>query len=141
MTALAWVPLVFLGGGAGSVLRHATALLIDQARDTRPPSPGAFPYATLAVNVVGCIAIGIAAPLVFDRPTLRLALVTGVLGGFTTYSSFGLETTRLLSSGHFGKAAVYVLVTNTAAIGAAFAAYALASGGTPAGGDGVFEAT
>jgi CrcB protein len=77
--------LVALGGAAGSVLRHLISLLAAAHLGT------GFPYGTLAVNVLGSALIGIAAGLGVSGE-VRLLLVTGVLGGFTTFSAFSLET-------------------------------------------------
>ena len=70
-----------------------------------------FSWGTLAVNWLGCLAIGTAAAVfaaVPHGPGLRLFLVTGVLGGFTTFSAFGLETFELLADGEGGQAFLYV---------------------------------
>jgi len=85
--------LVGIGGGAGSVLRYAIGLALAGAT---------FPYATLIVNVVGCFFIGLAmasverTPLL--APDLRLLLVVGFLGGFTTFSAFGYESVALFKT-------------------------------------------
>lgn len=84
------VLLVFLGGGLGSVLRLAAGIHWNRQ----------YPYGTLAVNLIGCLAIGAAAEA-FTRLSMldssaRLFLVTGILGGFTTYSSFSQETFLML---------------------------------------------
>jgi CrcB protein len=74
-----------------------------------------FPYGTLAVNVIGSFAIavvfqaGSAAAAI--SPELRVVLATGVLGGFTTYSAFSLETLSYAQSGAWGSVALYVLAT------------------------------
>ena len=82
--------LIFAGGGAGSMLRYAVGLWVE----TRT-GPG-FPWGTFAVNASGCFLIGVLATLADEHawitPAARLALVTGFLGGFTTFSTFGLET-------------------------------------------------
>ena len=82
------------GGAIGSVLRYGVSLLL------------ASPWGTLAVNVVGCFAIGVASELV--GPT-RLLLVTGILGGFTTFSAFGNETFAFLRAGDTRGAALNVV--------------------------------
>ena len=86
--------LVGLGGALGSMARYGVGLAL--------PSTG-FPYATLAVNVIGCFCIGMAMPaaarLEALSPELRLLVVVGFLGGFTTFSAFGNETVALLRSG------------------------------------------
>jgi CrcB protein len=85
--------LVAVGGAAGSVLRYAVALAFTHTR---------FPYATLIVNAAGCLLIGLALPAWNRAPVLseplRLLLVVGFLGGFTTFSAFGHETAVLLQN-------------------------------------------
>jgi CrcB protein len=86
--------LVGLGGCIGSVARYLVATCV-QSR-----SGSLFPFGTLAVNVLGCLVIGALMALAVEReslsPNLRLLLVTGVLGGFTTFSAFGYETLALV---------------------------------------------
>jgi CrcB protein len=97
---------------------------------------GSFPAATLAINVTGCLAIGLVAGLC--RPggawTLReeyqLALVVGLLGGYTTFSTFGRETLGLIEAGRWGAAAAYVGLSNMLGIGAAWAGQWLGRGAT-----------
>lgn len=109
---------VGLGGFAGSVLRYFVAA-------AWPAPSGRFPWATLAVNVAGCLAIGWVAGLWMRHPhwspELRLLFATGLLGGFTTFSAFGLEAVALLRGGHGAVAAAYV----AASLGAGLAAVAL----------------
>jgi CrcB protein len=89
--------LLFFGGGLGAALRYALSLWIE-ART----GPG-FPWGTFAVNVSGCLAIGVVVTLAEERawipPSARLLLVPGLLGGFTTFSSFGMETWQLVEDG------------------------------------------
>ena len=89
--------ILFAGGGLGAVMRFALALWVDERAQV------SFPWGTLAVNVAGCFAIGLAATLADEHrlmsPGLRLFLVAGLLGGFTTFSTFGLETWRLVEDG------------------------------------------
>jgi len=89
--------LLFAGGGAGATLRYALALWVDGRA-----GPG-FPWGTFAVNVSGCFAIGVFATLADEHalisPTTRLLLVTGLLGGFTTFSTFSMETWQLIEDG------------------------------------------
>lgn len=91
-----WLALL-AGGGLGAVLRFSLALWVDGRAGIH------FPWGTLAVNVCGCFAIGVVATLADEHalvsPTLRLFLVTGLLGGFTTFSAFGMETWQLLEDG------------------------------------------
>jgi len=122
------VIMIFLGGGLGTLGRYGVSVGVRSAGI----EPRAFPAATLSVNVLGCFLIGLVAAAVAGgwgiREDLRLALVVGVLGGFTTFSSFGLETVEMWSAGHQGRAVAYVVLSNTLGIAAAFSAMALMSG-------------
>lgn len=92
----ACLALVAAGGCAGTLVRAA----LERAW---PASPGHLPVTTLALNVVGALALGLLlGALGGGRPRLRLALGTGVLGGLTTHSTFILESHRLLTSGGDG---------------------------------------
>ena len=103
MSAFLWVG---LGGFLGSAARYAVALCWGAAQ------PGRFPWATLFVNCAGCLLIGVLAGI-FSRASVpgsaRLFLITGVLGGFTTFSAFGLESVVLLRRGETGLALLFVL--------------------------------
>jgi CrcB protein len=93
---------VALGGALGSVGRYAVALAL------RAPA-ATFPFATLAVNVLGSTLIGmLAALLPPDALALRVFLMAGVLGGFTTMSTFSLEVVLLLGQGRWPVAGVYL---------------------------------
>jgi CrcB protein len=90
--------LVALGGAVGSVARFKlSGLVLHHTVDWK------FPAGTFAVNVIGCLVAGILAGLAekyeFFSPDARLLLFTGLLGGFTTFSAFGLETMLLLKRG------------------------------------------
>ena len=115
--------LVFAGGGAGSVLRYAVGLWVE-ART----GPG-FPWGTFAVNLSGCFLIGVIATLADERawisPAARLALVTGVLGGYTTFSAFGLETWQLVEDGRALYAALNAAASVAAGVAAVVAGIAL----------------
>lgn len=91
--------LVGAGGFAGSILRYVMAGAVYRLFAHSP----LFPYGTLAVNVLGCFALGLLSGLVESRslfqPELRLFLFIGVLGGFTTFSTFGYESFALLRDG------------------------------------------
>jgi CrcB protein len=98
---------VFAGGGLGSALRYALAGAV-QGR-----AGGAFPWGTLAVNWTGCLVIGLLWGMVEARGIhpgsgFRVFVFAGILGGFTTFSSFGLETVALVGAGHTGGALAYV---------------------------------
>lgn len=94
--------LVLLGGGLGAVARYGVGLWVQGH------VVSSFPWATLAVNVVGSLLIGIVLVLADERGAigtpLRTFLVVGVLGGFTTFSSFSAETLRLFERGTQGLA-------------------------------------
>jgi CrcB protein len=98
--------LVFVGGGIGSVLRYALATTVQKG------TGGPFPAGTFAVNVLGCFAIGLVGALGLERaavsPEARVFLMIGVLGGFTTFSSFAWETLGLVSVRDALRAALYV---------------------------------
>ena len=95
MTALAFAG---LGGLVGSIFRYQIGRwILDISKDAT------FPYANLTVNVVGCLLIGLLFGLAENRefltPNLRALLVVGMLGGFTTFSTFGYETFNLIRVG------------------------------------------
>ncbi len=101
--------LVAAGGALGSVARYGLSALIRSHTPT-------FPIGTLACNLLGCLLIGILAGLLgvsgTEHDRARLFLFTGILGGFTTFSSFGLETIGLLREGRVGTAILYVGLSN-----------------------------
>lgn len=107
MSPLHSLLLVGVGGFAGSVARYALGgWLLHHTAQQR------FPWSTFAVNVAGCLVIGVLAGLAerhaLSNPGLRLFLFTGLLGGFTTFSAFGLETLFLLRRGEPWVAVAYV---------------------------------
>lgn len=99
--------LVGIGGFLGSVARYQMSLWVLQLS-----GPTRFPLGTLAVNLIGCLVIGLLAGLA-ERHALfsqeaKLLLFTGLIGGFTTFSAFGLETVNLLRRGEWLIATSYV---------------------------------
>ncbi len=88
------LPLVAFGGALGAALRYLATLLWPA------------PWGVLAVNVAGSLAIGLLAGRL--SPALAPLLITGVLGGFTTFSAFSLDALRLVEGGRLGAAALYV---------------------------------
>lgn len=106
---------LFGAGGLGSVLRFALAGWVQDRSD------GGFPWGTFAVNALGCLAIGLLATAAEERsvltPEVRIALLVGFLGGFTTFSTFGLETWRLLAGGE--PAAAFANALGQVAVGLA----------------------
>lgn len=99
---------VGVGGFLGSVARYLTGVLVLRVFGAR-----LFPLATLAVNVVGCLLIGLLLGLAegerVERQEMRLFLIVGVLGGFTTFSTFGYDTFALLRAGNIALATANVL--------------------------------
>jgi CrcB protein len=91
------LPLIALGGAAGSVLRYLMVSTIGA------------PLGTAAVNVLGSFAIGALFVLLGSRESWHFFLMTGVLGGFTTFSAFSLDTLKLVEAGQSLQAAAYVL--------------------------------
>jgi CrcB protein len=99
--------LVGAGGFLGSILRYAVSGAVHRAMPTTT-----FPYGTFVVNTVGCLAIGFLAGMAETRqligPEMRLFLFIGLLGGFTTFSTFGYESFALLRDGEHLRVAAYV---------------------------------
>ena len=114
--------LVCLGGALGSGGRYLVALGFARF--------ATFPFGTVAVNVIGSFVISLVMGWAGDRggvsEATRLFLVTGVLGGFTTYSSFNFETLRLVQAGTPGLALLNVVVTIVVCLAAGLAGFALA---------------
>jgi CrcB protein len=116
--------LVAIGGALGSMARHGVGIAIGRVSPAR-----VTPYATMTVNLAGCLVIGLLAGLVAsDRltmtPALRAFVFVGMLGGFTTFSSFGLDTFTLAHGGRTGAAAVNVAVQVAAGCALVAAGYA-----------------
>ncbi|NNJ09115.1 fluoride efflux transporter CrcB [Chloroflexales bacterium ZM16-3] len=97
---------VALGAAVGANLRYLLSGWVAQQMGST------FPYGTMLVNIVGCLVIGALLTLAATRITLseplRLLLVTGLLGGFTTFSSFGYEAFALIGEGNWVGAAIYM---------------------------------
>ncbi|MFN2472836.1 MAG: fluoride efflux transporter CrcB [Sphingomicrobium sp.] len=117
--------LVFLGGGIGATLRYASG----RAALSMGWAP---PVATLGVNILGCLAMGLLAGW-FARggaggaaDPWRLFLLTGVLGGFTTFSAFGLDALTLWQRGESGQAFAYIAASVLISLSAVAFGFALA---------------
>jgi len=97
------------GGAIGALLRYWTSIAVYNRLGT------GFPYGTLAVNVIGSLLMGFLFIWFTDRvtmgPAIRGFLLIGVLGAFTTFSTFSLETLNLIESGQLGKAVLNVVVS------------------------------
>ena len=107
---------VALGGALGAVARYVVGVVL-------PTAPGTFPTGTVAINVVGCLLMGVLVVLVTEsgtaHPLWRPFLGVGVLGGFTTFSTFSVDGEQLLAGGHLALAAGALAGTAVAAVGAA----------------------
>ena len=117
-----------MGGGAiGAGLRYLIAEGIQSG------APSGFPVGTLSVNIAGCLLIGLltaAFGSLWDVSEMtRLAVIVGVLGGFTTFSSFGNDAIILLNAGRYTEAVVYVVVSNAAGLVAVWLGARIVSGG------------
>ncbi|GJE54858.1 fluoride efflux transporter CrcB [Methylobacterium thuringiense] len=116
--------IVFLGAGIGGAFRHGVNLAA-----LRLLGSGTFPYGTLGINVLGSFLMGLVAEYFALRSGLpqqwRLFLTTGILGGFTTFSAFSLETALLYERGELGAAVAYVLASVILSVAALFAALAI----------------
>jgi fluoride exporter len=115
--------LVFIGGGIGSSLRHTVNIVCARCMGT------AFPYGTFIINITGSAIMGlIAGYLAFKGEASqpwRLFLMTGILGGYTTFSAFSLDAALLYERGEIGLALFYVLGSVVFAIAGLFAGLTL----------------
>ncbi|HLE97405.1 MAG TPA: fluoride efflux transporter CrcB [Candidatus Thermoplasmatota archaeon] len=109
------VVLVALGGALGCVLRYFAGVWLSR---------GGFPWGTVAVNLAGSFAIGVVMFAAIQRgtfgPEARVFLVTGILGGFTTMSSFAYETSAFVDDSEWARAAGYATLNVVGSLGAAF---------------------
>jgi CrcB protein len=115
--------LVFFGGGLGATLRHIINMSCARCFGTQ------FPYGTFIINITGSTVMGlIAGYLAFKGEASqpwRLFLMTGILGGYTTFSAFSLDSALLYDRGEIGLAAFYVLGSVAFSIAGLFAGLAL----------------
>jgi CrcB protein len=98
---------VGIGGAAGSIARYIFVTVVNRMFDVT------FPWGTLGVNVAGSVVMGVLVGLFAQAlpvsPLVRTLLLVGVLGGFTTFSSFSLDVVALIDRGDFGLTALYIL--------------------------------
>ena len=115
--------LVFIGGGLGSVLRHTVNVICPKLLGTN------FPYHTFIINITGSTIMGlIAGYLAFKgdaAQSWRLFIMTGILGGYTTFSAYSLDSAVLYERGEIGLAALYVVGSVVLSILGLFAGLAL----------------
>jgi len=115
---------IAIGGGFGSVSRFLVA------REMGRRLGDFLPYGTLAVNVIGSLALGWLATIFLDRPeingALRLGITVGFLGAFTTFSTFSLESVQLLLSGAVWRAVLNVAVNTVVCLGMCYLGIQLA---------------
>jgi len=121
---MTWL-LVGIGGAAGAMARYGAGVVTN--RLIGPP----VPYATAMVNILGCAVIGLLAGgadggHIRMSPEARLFVFVGILGGFTTFSSFGLETLNLFIEGRISHALLNVAVQVGLGLAAVFVGYTLA---------------
>jgi CrcB protein len=117
---------VAIGGGTGAVLRYLVANIGQSL------TPSNFPLGTLIVNIIGCALIGfvtalLIGPLSQHREFLRLLLIVGVLGGFTTFSTFALDSFDLIEDGRIRQAMMYILLSNIVGLLVAWGSYKIGS--------------
>ena len=104
---------IAIGGATGAVLRYGFGLIL------KPTNSLSFPINTFLINVIGCLLIGIVAAYaikVNQNQLLTQFVIIGLLGGFTTFSSFSLETVNLLKNGKTTLALAYILASNVVGI-------------------------
>jgi CrcB protein len=116
---------IAVGGAIGSIARYLLSTLVLRVSGTL------FPLGTFVVNLVGCLVFGAIAGAASQRvqvsPTVRLFLLTGILGGFTTFSSYSYESFLLVRDGQFVWATINVVGQVIAGLAGMWIAYALAS--------------
>ena len=114
---------VCLGGAVGTGARYLVGGWLQKALGA------SFPYGTFAVNLLGSFVLGLLMVVSVDSesisPTMRIAITTGAMGGFTTYSTFSYETMRFAQGGAYGMAALNVGLTVTVCLMASFAGVAV----------------
>jgi CrcB protein len=113
--------LIALAGLLGTLFRYWVSALVARK------SGESFPWGTMAVNLAGCFLAGVVFYLAEERsllsPTARTVIMIGLLGGFTTFSSYGLQTFTLLRDGEFGLATLNVAVSNVLGLLLVWAGY------------------
>ena len=114
---------IAIGGAAGALLRYSVSGITYKYLD------GFLPWGTLAVNMLGCFAIGFLwqfFEVIGSSPNSRAFIFIGILGAFTTFSTFGLESFNLLREGQVGYALINIVLSNALGLGLVFAGFILA---------------
>jgi len=114
---------VSIGGAIGACLRFLLSQIIGYE--------GGFPLATYTVNCIGCFVLSylLSSKLLNDSPNIKIALTTGLLGSFTTFSTFSSETISLISDQLYGTAVLYVLLSAVCGLLMSFVGYRLGNRG------------
>ena len=114
--------LVGLGGGVGSIFRFLISRMV-------PFTQGHFPWSTFIINIAGCLIIGLLIGLLVKHPAsaenIRLLLIAGFCGGFTTFSTFSLENVQLYQSGNYLALVLYITLSVVLGFAAVFLGLAL----------------
>ena len=112
-----------LAVAAGGALGALTRYLVDRSIESR--AAGLFPWSTFTINLSGCFIVGVLVAALVDRhhtpEWVRLGLVMGVLGGYTTFSTFGQETLDLIEEGRLAIAFTYAVASVAIGVAAVFA--------------------
>lgn len=119
------IGLVFIGAGFGGVCRFVLGSLIISIMGKN------FPWATMSINLIGSFLMGFLFVLISNRladltPLLTPLILVGILGGFTTFSSFSIETLKLIQNGKLAYALTYVLISTTLGVSFAGLGYTIA---------------
>lgn len=118
MTDLKSILLVIIGSAVGGAARYALSIYVQAKNNLN------FPIATFIVNVLGCLAIGIVYSITARNdqsfPAIKLLLVTGFCGGFTTFSAFAFENLELFKTGQYLTALIYIILSVVLGILAVF---------------------
>jgi fluoride exporter len=112
--------LVLTGGAVGSLLRYIVSESMSKVSD------GGFPYGTLFVNLCGCLIIGLLWGIFSQEgltTNVKAFLFIGLLGGFTTFSAFALESFQLFDNGQLKTGVIYILISNIAGISLTIGGY------------------
>ena len=116
---------VAFGGGIGAVLRYLIFFYFDRFHKS------IFPWQTLIVNLLGALLIGLLwgyLDRIYVSPGFRMFIFIGILGSFTTYSTFAFDILSMIHDGQFKNMVVYILASNILGIGLAFLGFVLTAG-------------